>query len=209
MLLVDFPLDFPLPICALDNPRRLDCSAPPRCHHFVACGSCGLPPSPASTVASSSSKSESVLSLFDEPDCSFVLSIRFPDGFSVLGIRLSSMSIVASDISCGTLHALCSSSRLSLQYHLSAVGFCATRRHVSHLSHATQLLDMVASEWDVKCGVPFGNSEQRNWVRPAKELQKYYCCAHIALAPTAVWLLQRHCECVESIRLVRQAARGV
>ena len=49
----------------------------------------------------------------------------------------SSMSIVASDISCGTLHARCSTSRFSLQHQLSAVGSCATRRHLSHLSHDT------------------------------------------------------------------------
>ena len=60
-------------------------------------------------------------------------------------IWFSSMSIAASDISCGTLHALCSASRLSLQYHFAAVGSCATRRHLLHLSHDTQLLNAANS----------------------------------------------------------------
>ena len=52
--------------------------------------------------------------------------------------------MAASDISCGTLHAECSASRLSLQYHLSTAGSCATRRHFSQSSHDTQLLNVTA-----------------------------------------------------------------
>ena len=55
------------------------------------------------------------------------------------------MSIAASEISCGTLHTRCSASRLSLQYHVSTVGSCATRRHLSQLSHDTQLLNAGSS----------------------------------------------------------------
>ena len=73
---------------------------------------------------------------------------------SALCIWFSSMSIAASEISCGTLHAQCSASRLSLQYHLSAVGSCATRRHLLQLSHDTQLLNagsLLTSCTDLAC----------------------------------------------------------
>ena len=67
-------------------------------------------------------------------------SVAAPASSATACIWFSSMSIAASDISCGTLHALCFESRLSPQHHLSAVGSCATLRHLSQLSHDTQLL---------------------------------------------------------------------
>ena len=68
-----------------------------------------------------------------------------PASIAAACIWVSSMSMAASDISCGTLHVLCSASGLSLQYHLSAAGSCVTRRHLSHLSHDTQLLNAASS----------------------------------------------------------------
>ena len=60
----------------------------------------------------------------------------------------------SSDTCCGTLHARCCVSTLSLQYHFAHVGSCATRRHLSQLSHDTQLLN--AADSLTSCGLGIG-----------------------------------------------------
>ena len=60
----------------------------------------------------------------------------------------------SSDTCCGTLHARCCVSILTLQYHFADVGSCATRRHLSQLSHDTQLLNAAGSL--TSCGLGIG-----------------------------------------------------